>query len=50
MCKRFQNFKNSEHAKISKKAQGNYICKDTKKGKMPCILIRSVFAYVALLA
>lgn len=50
MCKRFQNFKNSEHANISKKAQGNYICKDTKMRKMPCVLIRSVFAYVALLA
>ena len=27
-------FKNSEHAKSSKNAHGNYICRDTKMRKM----------------
>lgn len=48
MCKRFQNFKNSELAKSSKNAHGNYICKDTKMRKMLWVLISNAGAWNVL--
>ena len=38
-------FKNSEHAKSSKNAHGNYICRDTKMRKMLWVLISNALVW-----